>query len=646
MKITVFFFLVASMWQVAARGNIDSLEAERRQKLADTTRVQLHLKLAWGYKDSHPEKSTAFIDSAYLLSKKAKYVAGEANSWYYRAIIHYLASRYDSAQFAIRKAKTIYQKTNNTYGLTSILNIQGLIELQQAHFPEALHSFQQVFSLGERSNDLYSMANALNNMAMVYERTNDPRNAVYNGFRSLEIRKKIGDPLFIGESYLEIGNAYFRLSKNDSARFFLLEALPIFKKLNADRNIGSVYNTLGIINLSEKRYHSAKVQFENAIEILKPLAEVHLYLPIQINLGLVNYHLGNYPLAEKLLVKSQQLGQEVKDVRNEIVALQWLSQVLEKQNKFAQALTAERRRSLLMDTTYSVDKMQAMAELNAKFETERKEKLIANQQLALRDKDYRLLRQRFLIAGLVVLVLMAIILSWMGYVRIKTRNKLALNKAVIVEQQKGIQAVIEATEQERRTIARDLHDSLAQQLAALKIGLGHFRDKNGQSHTEVLNPLYDLASQSAEEARNISHMLLPKTLITLGLAPAIRELLNRSFTPAGIAFYLDAEDAPTLDEKTNVVVYRIVQELCNNVLKHSGADLVVCRLRKNNTQFQLQFEDNGHGIDPSKIDNGLGIMNMRTRLSAIQGQIHFLAGEEQGLKVVIELPIQQSYVTA
>lgn len=646
MKTRILLLFVTLLWQAMAWGNIDSLEAQKQQQLADTSRVQLHLKLAWAYKDNQPEKSMVEIDSAYMLAKKAHYTAGEANSWYYRAIIHYLASRYDSAHRAISKAKPIYQKTKNAYGLTSIINLQGLIELQQSRFPEALHSFQQVYKLGESSNDLYSQANALNNMAMVYERTNDPRNAVQIGFRSLEIRKKIGDPLFIGESYLEIGNAYYRLSQNDSARFYLMESLPIFNSLNAVRDIGNVYNTLGIINLSEKRYHSAKIQFEKALELLKPLEEVHLYLPIQINLGLVNYHLGNFQLSEKILQKSVLLGQEVNDHRNEIIALQWLSKTLEKQKKYAEALTAERKRSVLMDTVYSTDKMQAMAELNTKFETERKEKLIANQQLALRDKDYRLLRQRFLITGLGVLILLASIFIWMGYLRIKTRNKLALNKAIITEQQKGIQAVIEATEQERRNIARDLHDSLAQQLAALKIGLGHFREQKGQAYTDFLNPLYDLASQSAEEARNISHMLLPKTLITLGLAPAIRELLNRCFTPAGITFYIDAEDAALLDEKTNVVIYRIVQELSNNVLKHSGADFVLCRIRKQNEQFQLQFEDNGRGIDPEKVENGLGMMNIRTRLGAINGQIQLSNGEEKGLKVIIQIPLQQIALTA
>lgn len=223
--------------------------------------------------------------------------------------------------------------------------------------------------------------------------------------------------------------------------------------------------------------------------------------------------------------------------------------------------------------------------------------------------------------------------------RIRSRNKIALKHAIIEEQKRGISAVLEATEAERQHIARDLHDSLAQQLAALKIGIGRFRDEHSQQANQ-LDSLLELASSSAEEARSISHRLIPKTLLSLGLTAAIKELFSKCVVPSGFQYFVEA--APMqLDEKTSTVLYRVVQELANNSIKHSGGDFIVCRLKQIDGQIKLIFEDNGKGFSAETVEHGLGMMNMRTRLQAIDGSIQFSKNEDGGVRAEIKVKNNQ-----
>jgi signal transduction histidine kinase len=262
---------------------------------------------------------------------------------------------------------------------------------------------------------------------------------------------------------------------------------------------------------------------------------------------------------------------------------------------------------------------------------------LAEQDAQLQKQAYSLLQQRSYMTGLGGLILLISFAGGLIILRIRARNKIAIKQAIIQEQKRGINAVLEATEAERQHIARDLHDSLAQQLAALKIGIGRYRDQLPEDNNP-LDSLLELASSSAEEARTISHRLIPKTLMSLGLTAAIRELLQKSLTPAGFQFFMEADDS-TYKNKTAVAIYRVVQELVNNTLKHSGGDFVVCRLKQTDDQLLLIFEDNGRGFQPGMIETGLGMINMRTRLQAVDGQIQFLQNEDGGMRAEIRASI-------
>lgn len=634
-KICLLFLLFSQL----SSANIDSLEQRLRQNPDDTTRVQLYLRLTWAYKDSDPEKAQKMIEKAKLHAKKTAYTKGLADAHYYQAILFYLKGNYSEANVESEKARPLYLREKSDYGLTSLLNLLGLIQMQQAFYPEALKSFQEVYRIGEKNADLYSLSNAINNMAIIHERSGDFVASLAANMKALQLRKKIGDPVFIAESYLEIGISHYKLKNYDSSRYYLLEAKPIFEKHSSVRSLASVYNSLGTIELDKKLYGVAHHYFVKAEALLAPLDDKHLYVPVIVNLGQVQYHLGRLVEAEKTLITCKQLAEELRDYRNLAFAFQWLSRLNENQGNYKEALVYERQRLVVIDSILSEEKSQQLTELSARFETARKEKQLAEQDAQIQKQAYDLLIQQFWLTGLAAMIIVLIFVASLIFLRIRSRNKLALKQAIIQEQKRGISAVLEATEAERQHIARDLHDSLAQQLAALKIGIGRYRDKHSQESNQLDN-LLELASSSAEEARSISHRLIPKTLLSLGLKAAIKELFTKSLEPAGFQFYLEA-DSIQIDPKTSTVLYRVVQELTNNSLKHSGGDFIVCRLKQTNDQVQLIFEDNGTGFSPDAVEHGLGMMNIRTRLQAVDGSILFFKNEDGGARAEIKISTKE-----
>lgn len=349
----LFLFLLFSRFAVA---NIDSLNQRLAQKPDDTTRVQIYLKLSWAYKDVAPEKAQEMVEKAINHAKTTHYTLGLANAYYYQAILYYLKGNYADASVESEKARPLYVREKSDYGLASLLNLLGLIHMQQAFYPEALKCFQEVYEIGEKNADLYSLSNAINNIAIIYERTGNYSGALAANLKALEVRKKIGAPVFIAESYLEIAISYYKLKNYDSSRYYLIEAKPIFEQHSNTRSLASVYNSLGTIGLDEKQFGVAHHYFLMSAELLAPLDDKHLYVPVLVNLGQVQYELGQFNAAEKTLLACKAAAEELHDFRNLAFAFEWLSKLKESQGNYKLALAYERQRLNVIDSILSEEK--------------------------------------------------------------------------------------------------------------------------------------------------------------------------------------------------------------------------------------------------------------------------------------------------
>ncbi|MBM3914604.1 MAG: PAS domain S-box protein [Sphingomonadales bacterium] len=216
-----------------------------------------------------------------------------------------------------------------------------------------------------------------------------------------------------------------------------------------------------------------------------------------------------------------------------------------------------------------------------------------------------------------------------------------LLESKISKEKELIEAKLRAEEEQRVQIGRDLHDGVGQVLAYLTMQLGMVKIKNSFSATE-LEQLEKSARTALEQVRSLSRTLAPPALRDLGLREAVRELIDSyailKKPVFAVDLYRQTEDYNlSLDKKT--VVYRILQELLANSLKHAKANKISIRLYFDQKCFHLHYADDGKGFDPQTVKKGIGLESIRSRVDFYKGSTVFTATPGKGCSIVIQIPI-------
>jgi signal transduction histidine kinase len=207
-------------------------------------------------------------------------------------------------------------------------------------------------------------------------------------------------------------------------------------------------------------------------------------------------------------------------------------------------------------------------------------------------------------------------------------------------QKERLQAIIDGEEKERTRIAKDLHDGIVQDLTAIKLQLYASIDSAGKVTEFALQEAGIAIDKASKEVRNISYQMMPATLRELGFVPAIDDLLKRVLTASNIEYDFEQIGiTERLPEKIEVSMFRIIQELLNNVLKHSGADFVSLLITKKEKMVTMIFEDNGKGFDEQTIKRGIGLNSLSSRVELLHGNINYENTKGAGTVAIVRVPI-------
>ncbi|MCY1526893.1 Oxygen sensor histidine kinase NreB [compost metagenome] len=237
---------------------------------------------------------------------------------------------------------------------------------------------------------------------------------------------------------------------------------------------------------------------------------------------------------------------------------------------------------------------------------------------------------------------MVIVLAYFIHNRRQLKAKSQLQEEINKQQDLAARAVLDAEERERRRIAGDLHDGVGQMLSAALLNLNllfkrlDLNEENSRQATHSLS----LVNDCYDEMRSISHQMMPNALIKAGLASAVKEFLNKIDSNI-LKINLEVIGLnQRLDEQTETVIYRVIQETVNNVIKHAEASKLNISLIKDEEGITVTIEDNGKGFDKSKgnLKAGIGITNMLSRVAFLKGTLDIDTAPGKGTLVAIHLP--------
>ena len=250
-----------------------------------------------------------------------------------------------------------------------------------------------------------------------------------------------------------------------------------------------------------------------------------------------------------------------------------------------------------------------------------------------------------IIVGTVAMLLLsgAIVLFMVIYQKKMFQEQVKRQQLELSYQQKLMEAVLESQENERRRLAGDLHDSIGGMLSTIRVGLTSISRQI--DHPEMIIQPKQMLDETISSVRNISLDLMPPTLERFGLTFAIKELCERlQLTSKVPVVFHEGEEVRTLTRSTQVMIFRVAQELINNAVKHSNASAISVTLGGTN-RFELIVEDNGSGFDVESVRqhstkrNGLGLYNIENRARVLNATLQIEASKKKGSKITMTMPL-------
>ncbi len=499
----------------------------------------------------------------------------------------------------------------------------------------------------------------------------------------LNLRKNIHDTANIINSYINIANCYAKLNQNVSQKKYLDLVYPLILKTKDTINIIRFYTNLGIYYYSNNFHTKAKNELSKAINISE-LNQSENYLAI----ALLNY--GNVLIQEdsdssvlylkkcELIFSKQKNYPALVGVYNNLAESYWITN----EPKFI-IESLYKAYSLLADYGSPVDWQNILSNLafyyqeNGNYEKsiiyyqklDSIKSVFFNESMATRianiEKDYTVKLKTEENAKLKAQVsrkntirnaaiISAILLSLLGlyqYRNYKQKRKLTENQKQLKDQEiaqllkekelKNMDALFEGREEERKRIGRDLHDRLGSMLSTVKLHFSAIEtriDDLKKDNQTQYNKATALLDEAVGEVRKIAHDLVSGTLVNNGLSAALFEMKNTIEETGKLKVNIfETGNINNKDIEFEIAIYRIVQELISNVMKHANASKVDIYLTQTETDFTLIVEDNGKGFDTKAQANGIGMANIKQRVEKLGGTLSIDTKPSKGTSVIVEI---------
>ncbi len=488
-------------------------------------------------------------------------------------------------------------KNNRLDSLHALFNIlAGVTNYYMDRRPECIPYFMDAIRIAQHGN-LWSLeARALHNVAGAQTDIKQYKQAEENLLLSLQIRKEHGQ---------------------EQSHEYLLSM----------RVLATLYERTGRPEKVDEIYE----------ELIRKARQMNDPVLLASNLMFYSQNLNRKGKLKEAYLMSAEAVENLRgkgDFHGLIGALLIHAKNLEDAGLIKEALQFEREAFVIQRNTFLSDLDKQIGEMEVKYKTTEKENRIKLQSVEIEKQKSRTI---FLIVSFVMILLLGLLLF--NRYRLKARQQ-AQEEKIRLERLRS-QSIIRSQEEERNRVSRELHDGLGQMLSAARLNLASVQL---QERPLEFQRALDLIDDSCEEVRNISHDLMPALLVRSGLIPAVEELSIKMNTNGKLSLFVEHDNkAEPFPKETEIHLFRIIQEILNNSVKHSGANEVHIQFTNENDHLSLMIEDNGKGFDTKVLaqSKGNGWNNIQSRLSLIGGTIEVDSRMDYGTVFHVEVPFKK-----
>lgn len=444
---------------------------------------------------------------------------------------------------------------------------------------------------------LWTLNNAI---AINYDDSKEYDKALQYHFKNLKVEGV--DSYNIATTNNNIGNTYRKQKQFAIAEPYFIKSLELHLQNRNDYSLATIYNNLSNINWDLGRPAKARMYRDSAI---------HYSLLSNNTEKLLDTYIDSYTMAEK-------------------------------NNDFKGALVYLKHYVEIKDSSMTAEKARIAYNMAEKYESERKQQQIALLQSEGKVKDLELERSRTILLVIIGGFLLVAAFTFLLYKRSRDKQRLSNAREREELQRRQYAAVLEAEENERSRVAKDLHDGIGQLLSTAKLTLSAMDEPTSAESNKMLNNSMQILDEATREVRAISHNLMPATLTQIGLGAALHDLFMKINESNLLRVNLNVTGLEErLPPSTEIAVYRVVQEIINNMIKHSKADTITVKIVRSESSMNLTIADNGIGFEKELISKstGLGWKNIFSRISMLNGEIDVDSAPGSGTSINIQFSI-------
>lgn len=653
-----FAFVLLPLLAVGQDRALEQLNEKLREATTDDERGFALCDLSLAYSGVDSTKTFAYARQALTIFQRTNNAYGVGQAWLALGGGYFDYNALNQAENYYRLARQQFERllaqdssvqhlkawTKSTFNLSATLGRQGRNE-------EELRYMMEAEPVAEKAKDTYILALINSNLGITFTNREDYHKAHAYFSKSGELYEDTASSQYI-QDRLIFSFCLYELDSLERMAEALNRIEQTLKRTPESIDWHLYYLARGKYLLGKEEYQAALHYYDQSRTLVEE-SKMTGYLDAIFRHYAEAYEtMGDYPQAKQYTLRYLNRARQDQHPENELSAIEELVKYEAREENYAQAYAYLDYYVRLQDSVDFNTTQAQYAALELRYQSEKKEKEIAelerrNGEVALalekkRSQQYLTL----LIAGSLTLVLL---LGYGAYRHLQQQARTdeqrradEMKQLKHAQQARVVSALMEGQEKERKRLATDLHDGLGGRLSGISLKLSKLNQdrRNGKANSQ-LEEIMENLNGSLVELRSIARNLTPETLSRYGLKAALEDYcssLNRQDTQIILQCYGTDTD---LEENISLTIYRIIQELINNAVKYAQASEVLVQYMREDATVDITVEDDGVGFctDSSSRSSGMGLTNIRNRVSYLNGKMDLHSSPTEGTTVTIHIDV-------
>lgn len=642
-----FAFLISNCFYGQNQKQIDSLLVTISTTKIDSIKVINYNKIAWHYVFSDTSQAKRYLFKSEKIAAKNISSYGYNEIMNLRGIMMDVKGKSDSASFYFKKTLALSRKYGHHVMEVRSMNNLGMLNWNQGNYKNALHFFLEGLKLNENlpPDQQVKRSTFYNNIGLIYQELDLNEKALGFHKKAYEERKKNNQLKEQATSLNNIGICYHAMNKNEEALHFYKMGLKIAQSSENKIDYYKITENIGNTLQSQKKFSASIPYYQKVLDIKDSVAiNPKTFLGVYTGLSSAYNEIENPTKGLfygkkglEILTQNPDFKYYSSSLYQQLAKSYYMLGNAEKGEEYTNSFIS------LLKQKFSDDNAKSIADLEVKYQTANKEKLLAEHKARLLKNEIETRKKNFTLMGLVLFIVFIILISVFIFRQqnLKTKQQkqeYQLKKAITkIETQNKLQ-------RQRLIISRDLHDNIGAQLTFIISSIDNIKyafplvDLNLNNK---LSTISEFTKATILELRDTIWAMNSQEITFEDLHSRILNFIQKAQQcQVNTSFQFIIDPALSDIKLTSVMgmnLYRTIQEAVNNAIKHAAAKNISIGINKTNTGIQILINDDGVGFDESQIKKGNGLLNMEKRIEEVKGSITFGTNEKLGTQIEIRI---------